>query len=427
MRRRCFLFSPTPIARSTFHYRKTRLVPEDVANPLERPTLIDKGTLHVVSVPIGNLKDFTYRAIDVLKQVDYIITTNRPATKTLLDLVHIPNQGRLIHYSPHNQSATAPKLVEMLQSGQSMALVSTSGTPCVGDVGGELVQAMHQSGVRVTSVPGASAVLAALTCCGETSSVLERGQIVTGGAARNSGLTLGGSGGSGSSSSAPECSHSRHAMMKSGGSDSSVSLSSDSAIHGLPFYFGNILPKSQAARLRILRCVVHPAPHVCLFYEFPRRLLTVLEDIAYVMPTRRVYITHELTKLNESMHADRADRLMSFYRRNELNASLLKQGQLVIAIAGCGNEHKGGPDARKLQAGMRRLITNRIAEAAIRDLRRACTEGGVDDAPKSTSSKKCQHETKKRKRYRKRLRTLKKIALEQEKLRLLSFAEHESK
>lgn len=285
---------------NSFHYRKVRSVTEDVVNPLEKVSVLDKGALHVVSVPIGNLKDFTYRAVDVLRKVDYIVTSDRPATKTLLDLIHIPNQGRLIHYSANNKALTSQKLVEMLRGGRSMALVTTSGTPCIGDIGAELVQTMLRSGVRVTAVPGASSVLAALSCCGETRSPHEESHLTS----ENEGRDL------------------RSDFTR---------LLSDT----LPgsFFFGNMLPSSSSARLRVLRNVVGPALHPCVFYEIPRRLLLTLEDIATVLPGRRIYITHELTKLNESIHADEVEKLLVFYRTMEAQP-LIKLGQLALVIAG---------------------------------------------------------------------------------------------
>lgn len=294
-------FAQTPRLLNSFHYRKVRPVTEDTVNPLEKVGHVDKGALHVVSVPIGNLKDFTYRAVEVLREVDYIITSDRPATKTLLDLVQIPNQGRLVHYSPQNKAMTCEKLVEMLRGGRSMALVTTSGTPCIGDIGAELVQAMLRSGVRVTSVPGASPLLAALTCCGETRSPHEHSS---------------------------ECTSQSDRSMKV---DDYPGLLGDFLLGS--FFFGNMLPSSHSARLRVLRNVVGPATHPCVFYEIPRRLVLTLEDIASVLPGRKVYITHELTKLNESIHADQVEKLLIFYRRMEAQP-LIKLGQLVLVISG---------------------------------------------------------------------------------------------
>ncbi|KAK7201268.1 Tetrapyrrole (corrin/porphyrin) methylase [Novymonas esmeraldas] len=298
----------------TFHYRKARLAPENAVDPLSKPTTIDKGALHVVSVPIGNLKDFSLRALDVLRGVDYIISTDRPATKTLLDLVNIPNQGKLIHYSRGNRTSSREKLVELLKGGRSMALVTTSGTPCIGDVGGELVQEMQRSGIRVTAVPGASAIMSALAVSGLTTSAYESaaGQ-------RRSTHPVGADG-----------HHSNDVEGGGGGGGLSPQTFEDGS-----FFFGNVLPESHGARLRLLRSVVAPATFPCVFYEVPRRLVLVLQDIAALLPHRRVYVTHELTKLNESLHADTAERLVGFYLRQEAQM-LLKKGQLVLVIAGAG-------------------------------------------------------------------------------------------
>ena len=299
---RCFS-STRPLRSGTFHYRKNRVASEDAIDPLTKPSNIDKAALHVVSVPIGNLKDFTLRALDVLRGVDYIITTDRPATKTLLDLVNIPNQGRLIHYSRTNHTATREKLVELLKGGRSMALVTTSGTPCVGDVGGELVQEMQRDGIRVTAVPGASAVMSALAVSGLTTSPYE----------------------------SPKARESSSSGSDGGGRR----LAHPQSLQDGSFFFGIVLPDSHGARLRLLRTVVAPATYPCVFYEVPRRLLLVLQDIAAVLPHRRVYVTHELTKLNESLHADTAERLVGFYLRQEAQL-LLRKGQLVLVVAGAG-------------------------------------------------------------------------------------------
>eukprot|EP00796_Vickermania_ingenoplastis_P005362 gene5362-3857_t len=342
-----------------------RPVSEDTVNPLEKPAIIDKGVLHVVSVPVGNLKDFTFRAIDVLREVDYVVTSDRPATKTLLDLVMIPNQGRLIHYSPQNRSAAAPKLVEMLKGGRSMALVTTSGTPCIGDVGGELVRAMLASGVRVTAVPGASAVLSALSSSGETSSAYE------------------------------------HAP-RAGGPDASV----DAPMMGA-FFFGNLMPSGHAARLRLLRNVVGPATHPCVFYEVPRRLLLVLEDIASVLPNRRVHISHELTKLNESAHADRVERLVAFYRRTNEH-QLLKLGQLVIIICAASPADTA-------------MWLNKIVERRRRfrmDVPAALEGNKVALSGSKTGKGKKKKLSSSRRRRKRRLALLQQIQLEQERLRM---------
>lgn len=97
------------------------------------------------------------------------------------------------------------------------------------------------------------------------------------------------------------------ASVNTNANSENYSYSSNGGIEGNngSFYFGNFLPSSHSARLRLLRNVVGPAHYPCIFYEVPRRLLLILQDIAAVLPRRRVFVTHELTKLNESLHSDR--------------------------------------------------------------------------------------------------------------------------
>jgi len=139
-----------------------KATPTESTNPLTKPSSIDASSLHVVSLPIGNLKDFSLRAMEVLSKVECIVSTNREATKLLLSLVKIEHSGRLIHYRKDGNA----QIVDLLKSGRSVALVTTSGTPCVGDDGVELVREMLSSGVRVTSVPGPSSPVAALSISG---------------------------------------------------------------------------------------------------------------------------------------------------------------------------------------------------------------------------------------------------------------------
>ncbi|ESS71122.1 hypothetical protein TCDM_00157 [Trypanosoma cruzi Dm28c] len=370
--KRCVMTFTAP-RWGSFKYRHTRTIPDDAVNPLTTPTKIDAGTLHIVSVPIGNLKDFSIRALDVLKQVDYIVTTDRPATKTLLELVHIEAQGRLIHYSRSNRTASKDKLVELLRGGRSMALVCTSGTPCVGDVGSELVREMQSEGVRVSAVPGPCALACALAVSGVTFSPYESDN---------------------SSSTAMQA--------------ESPSLSSLRSLRDGSFFFGNMLPESHGARLRILRNTVRQANYPCLFYEIPRRLLLVLQDIALVLPRRRVVVAHELTKMNESLHADTAVKLLAFYSRQEANM-MLKKGQLVLII--------DGPDADETQEYLQREAEKR------RRLRREVTElVGERCDEKDSCNRIALPKVRSRReliRRKRRKRLIAKIEKEQEKIRMI--------
>jgi 16S rRNA (cytidine1402-2'-O)-methyltransferase len=118
------------------------------------------GTLYVVSTPIGNMGDFSFRAIEVLKGVDVLLAEDTRHTKHLLDRYDIVT--KMSAYHEHNEAKATPGLIARILAGESMALVTDAGTPLVSDPGARLVAAAAAAGVPVVPVPGASAVLAAL-------------------------------------------------------------------------------------------------------------------------------------------------------------------------------------------------------------------------------------------------------------------------
>jgi 16S rRNA (cytidine1402-2'-O)-methyltransferase len=122
------------------------------------------GTLFVVATPIGNLEDMTRRARATLAKVDLIAAEDTRHTKRLLS--HIGVETPLTALHEHNEADAVPKLLEVLGSGRSVALVSDAGTPLVSDPGYRLVAAARREGLTVSPVPGASALLAALSVAG---------------------------------------------------------------------------------------------------------------------------------------------------------------------------------------------------------------------------------------------------------------------
>ncbi len=122
------------------------------------------GTLYLVSTPIGNLKDITLRALDVLRQVAWIAAEDTRRTRVLLQ--HYGIATPLISFHEHNQDRRIPQLLRRLAQGEEGALVSDAGTPLINDPGFELVRAALEAGHRVVPVPGPSAVLAALVASG---------------------------------------------------------------------------------------------------------------------------------------------------------------------------------------------------------------------------------------------------------------------
>jgi 16S rRNA (cytidine1402-2'-O)-methyltransferase len=122
------------------------------------------GTLYVVSTPIGNLGDLSPRAVETLRAVDLIVAEDTRHSRTLLTHweVRTPSES----YHEHNEARATPKLLQYLEGGQSIALISDAGTPLVSDPGARLVNAAIAAGIRVVPIPGASAVLAALVASG---------------------------------------------------------------------------------------------------------------------------------------------------------------------------------------------------------------------------------------------------------------------
>jgi 16S rRNA (cytidine1402-2'-O)-methyltransferase len=120
--------------------------------------------LHLVATPIGNLGDITMRALEALAAADLIACEDTRVTRKLLDRYGIATP--LTPYHEHNAAQARPKLLARLAAGAAVALVSDAGTPLVSDPGYKLVRAARDLGARVTALPGASAVLAALTVSG---------------------------------------------------------------------------------------------------------------------------------------------------------------------------------------------------------------------------------------------------------------------
>ena len=192
------------------------------------------GALYLVSTPIGNLEDITLRALRVLREeVQVIACEDTRQTQKLLD--HFAIRKQLVSYHDHNESSRTPELLQRLQSGDSVALVSDAGTPLVSDPGYRVVTSAIEHGIQVIPIPGASAVLAALA---------------------GSGLP-------------PD-----------------------------EFRFTGFLPAKSTARERDLETLKEERATV-IAYESPHRILETLSAIDRVLGNRRVVLARELTKLHE--------------------------------------------------------------------------------------------------------------------------------
>jgi len=124
----------------------------------------DRGTLHLVSTPIGNLGDITLRALDILRSVDLIVAEDTRQSRKLLDRYEI--RTPMVAGHEHNEASLAPRIVQRLAGGESVALITDAGTPLLSDPGRRLVDAAIAAGHPVSPVPGPSALLAALVASG---------------------------------------------------------------------------------------------------------------------------------------------------------------------------------------------------------------------------------------------------------------------
>ncbi|MBY7999475.1 16S rRNA (cytidine(1402)-2'-O)-methyltransferase [Vibrio fluvialis] len=193
-------------------------------------------TLYIVPTPIGNLGDITQRALDVLSSVDVIAAEDTRHSGKLLAHFNIQTKTFALH--DHNEQQKAQVLVEKLLAGQSIALVSDAGTPLISDPGYHLVTQCRQAGVKVVPLPGACAVITALSASG---------------------------------------------------------LPSDC------FSFEGFLPaKSKGRKDKFME--IAKAERTCIFYESPHRITESLQDMLDVLgPERQVVLARELTKTFETI------------------------------------------------------------------------------------------------------------------------------
>lgn len=203
-----------------------------LAEEMDRP--LSPG-LYLVATPIGNLADISLRALAVLSRADLIAAEDTRHSRKLLS--HFGIKGELTPYHEHNAAKERPRLLARIRAGFAVALISDAGTPLVSDPGYKLVREALEAGLEVTSVPGASAVLAALTSAG---------------------------------------------------------LPTDT------FLFAGFLPPKGGARRKRLE-ELKPVPATLIFYETASRLAASLADMAEVYGAREAAVAKELTKLHESV------------------------------------------------------------------------------------------------------------------------------
>ncbi len=209
--------------------------------------MTERGILYIVATPIGNLGDLTPRAAEILQHVALIAAEDTRHTRKLLTHFGINTQCQAYH--EHNERELAPRLVARMARGDSIALVSDAGTPLVSDPGYHLVREARGAGIAVVPVPGASAMIAALSASG---------------------------------------------------------LPSDR------FVFEGFLPAKPAGRRQRLLALAEDS-RTLIFYESSHRIEGSLADMAVVFgPERRAVVARELTKRFETIHGDTLEGLVDW-------------------------------------------------------------------------------------------------------------------
>jgi len=232
----------TPHTVQTQRLRLFRVFGQDVAAPEVPPGL------YLVATPIGNLSDVTLRALETLAAVEAIACEDTRVTRRLLERYTITTP--LLIYHDHNAEIARPKILARLAAGAAIALVSDAGTPLISDPGFKLVQAAQAAGHAVTAVPGASAVLAALTASG---------------------------------------------------------LPTDR------FFFEGFLPSREVARRTRIDELAN-LPATLVFFETGPRIAAMLDDVATQLGGRPAAVCRELTKLHEEIRRGEVAALALAYR-----------------------------------------------------------------------------------------------------------------
>ncbi|MDD5393274.1 MAG: 16S rRNA (cytidine(1402)-2'-O)-methyltransferase [Thiothrix sp.] len=206
-----------------------------------------EGILYCVATPIGNLEDITARALRILSEVDKVYAEDTRVTRRLFAHFGIQNQLESLH--DHNEASRVENIRQELEQGMRVALVSDAGTPLISDPGYKLVHALGNAGCKVVPIPGASALVAALSAAG---------------------------------------------------------LPTDR------FAFEGFLPAKPASRRKVLEGLEKEA-RTLVFYESSHRVADFLLDLSVVFGnSRQVVVLRELTKLYESIYRGTADSILQF-------------------------------------------------------------------------------------------------------------------
>ena len=210
------------------------------------------GTLYLCATPIGNMEDITYRVVRILNEVDLIAAEDTRTSKKLLDRYNI--NTRVTSYHEHNKIEKAKTLINKLHDGNNIALITDAGTPGISDPGEELVAMCYDENIEVTSLPGAAALITAITMSGQSSR---------------------------------------------------------------RFVFEAFLPKDKKYRRHVLEELKNETRTI-IVYESPHHLKSTLKELESVLgKDRELTITRELTKRHEEKNKTTFEKALEYYEENE--------------------------------------------------------------------------------------------------------------
>ncbi len=210
------------------------------------------GTLYLCATPIGNMEDITYRVVRILNEVDLIAAEDTRTSKKLLDRYNI--NTRVTSYHEHNKIEKAKTLINKLHDGNNIALITDAGTPGISDPGEELVAMCYDENIEVTSLPGAAALITAITMSGQSSR---------------------------------------------------------------RFVFEAFLPKDKKYRRHVLEELKNETRTI-IIYESPHHLKSTLKELESVLgKDRELTITRELTKRHEEKNKTTFEKALEYYEENE--------------------------------------------------------------------------------------------------------------
>lgn len=209
------------------------------------------GKLFLCATPIGNLEDITFRVLRTLKEVDLIAAEDTRNSIKLLN--HFDIHTPMTSYHEYNKIDKARTLIEKMQQGQNIALITDAGTPGISDPGEELVAMCYESGIEVTSLPGPAACITALTLSG---------------------------------------------------------------LSTRRFAFEAFLPSDKKERRAVLEELKHETRTIIL-YEAPHRLVKTLAELYEVLGNRRITLCRELTKRYETAFRSTMEELLTYYGKEE--------------------------------------------------------------------------------------------------------------